>query len=54
MSSKEQLEAKIKELEDELECCAGPKELYNKLARASNYLPPMGFLETVDNAWDAG
>lgn len=52
--TKEQLEAKIKELEDELECCAGPKELYNKLARASNYLPPMGFLETVDNAWDAG
>jgi hypothetical protein len=53
-TTKEQLEAKIKELEDEQECCAGPKELYDKLAKPSNYLPPMGFLETVDNAWDAG
>ena len=49
-----EMEKKIQELEEELECCAGPNELYDKLAGGSNYLPPMGFLETVDNSCDAG
>ena len=49
----ESLKLKNIELEEENKMRAGPRELYDKLAGGSNYLPPMGFLETVDNSWDA-
>ena len=46
-------DSEIQSLKEELECRAGPRELYDKLARNGSYLPPMGFLETIDNSWDA-